>query len=231
MASLDNLINMIIRVPRDPAAPIRRQLLDPANTVVTPELPVGRQILRLQIRLIHRPQDDIQHVREAQRRHAVMPISQVRAAAGAEGARHRVRRLVEGQEGIFACGAGLKELDGRDPGLVALMLLALAGIGSRNGGRGDDFDRRAEPVWKHGAGGTAAVVAMVHGDEGEADFSTFALGVGEGVQGPVGVGWDLGFVSGMNMRGGGGDFSKCWACSNATYLMAPQLQPPWIVKE
>ena len=116
---------------RQTRRPLARQLLHPANPIITPKVPLRRQIIRLQIirlqiirlqiiRLqispVHRAQDEIQHVREPQRRHAVVPVAQVRAVAAAKAPRDIVRGLVKRQERVRAGRApGLEELDGGDP--------------------------------------------------------------------------------------------------------------------
>ena len=53
---------------------------------------------------------------------------------------------------------------------------------------------RAEPLWEHGACRAAAVVAVIDGDEGEADFAAIGLRLGEGVVRAIGDGGDVDFV-------------------------------------
>ena len=101
---------------RQTRRPLARQLLHPANPIIAPKVPLRRQIIRLQISPVHRAQDEIQHVQEPQRRHAVVPVAQVRAVAAAKAPRDIVRGLVKRQERVRAGRApGLEEFDGGDP--------------------------------------------------------------------------------------------------------------------
>ena len=182
--------------------PAIRQLLHPFNPAAPPAVPVRRHPVLLQILAIEGAQYGIEDLGVSLAHAVGHEVRQVGAAAAAKGAGDVRGRLVELHVVLVFVRAWLEELDGRDPGGRRRSggIIAAAGIlvgGGGGGGGGDGLELtghhargHADPGRQYGARGASAVVAVVGGDHGERD-----LAIGEGVEGALGAGGDLDFVT------------------------------------
>ena len=82
------------RMLRQPRIPFLKQLLDPPNSLIPPDMPLNSQLLSLQILPIYRPHQKIQHLWPTTR-HRVSRVCHVGATARTERPRYKLRGLVE----------------------------------------------------------------------------------------------------------------------------------------